>query len=116
MGRRKHCGERKDKLAGIGGGLISRLAAVEGLPDPAHPARHRKIAHAHFTKTCVHVAAKTVENFLSQPPQRCSATVEPPHQEDGVQHNHFESPSDRIGNAITLVKDRRAPLRHDGAI
>jgi hypothetical protein len=42
--------------------------------------------------------------------------LEPPHEEDGVQHNHFESPSDRIRNAITLVKDRRAPLRHDGAI
>ena len=45
---------------------VGRLPAIERLADPAHPPRHRKIAHAHFAHVVVHIAAEAIEQPLAE--------------------------------------------------
>ena len=90
-------------------------AGHRSLADPAHLSRHRQIAHAHFTHAFVHVPAEIVEYALAELADR-AALLQAPQKQHGMQHDHLETPVDRIRDAVDPVKCRRSRLCHDRAI
>src|SRR5262249_22023760 len=57
-----------------------------------------------------------VENPLPERPPRFRLGTQAPQQQDRMQHNHLETPVNRIRHAVILVKNRCSRLRHDRAI
>src|SRR5439155_1439172 len=62
------------------------------------------------------IAAKAIENGLSEPADRLRLDIEPMQQQDRMQHDHLETPVNRIRHAEVLIKGSRSRLRHDRAI
>jgi hypothetical protein len=57
---------------------IRRLPAIKRLADPAHPPRHRKIAHTHFAHVVVHIPAEPIEQALAELANRPCFTLQTP--------------------------------------
>jgi hypothetical protein len=95
---------------------IRRLPAIKRLADPAHPPRHRKIAHTHFAHVVVHIPAEPIEQTLAEPANRPCFTLQTPQKQHGMQHDHLQSAVNRVRHAVELVKGGGARLCHDRAI
>ena len=95
---------------------VSRLSAVECLANKAHLARDREVSNPHFAHIIIHVLAESIEQALPQLSAAAGMVLEAAQHQYGMQHDHLQPGSDRVGHPVALVKGGISRLCHDGAI
>ncbi len=96
--------------------VIGCGAAVIGLPEGAHPARHGEVADPEFAQIVVHVAAEGIETALRQLAAGLALGAQPTQEQRQMQHDQVETTVERVRNAVFGIESRRSRLRHDRAI